>query len=236
MKKGVRRIWKRMWSNTKHPFVVLEEVLDSRIVRGQRVLEHGCGYTAPLLRKYMDRGADLIGVDVVEFEGVEPGLKLYNADIGQLPLESNSIDLIFSRSVMEHVVDAAQVYSEAYRVLKLGGSWVFLTANRWDYASVIARIVPNRFHGALVHQAEGRAEKKVFPTVYRSNSYFQVRDAARKSGLEIEKFDYLGQHPNYFQFSTILYGLASIYEKAILAIPACRVVRGWLLVQLKKPV
>lgn len=234
MKKGVQWIYDRMWLRDKHPYVVLEETISPFIAQGRTVLEHGCGYTAPLLRRYMDRGANLIGADVVEFVGQEPGLTLYNADIGALPLESNSVDLVFSRSVMEHVVEPGKVFRETHRVLKPGGSWVFLTANRWDYVSVIARLVPNRFHGKLVHQTEGRAEKDVFPTTYRSNSYPQIQRWANESNLSIERFEYLGQHPQYFQFSTVCYGVASIYEKFILAVPGCRFVRGWLLVQLTK--
>jgi hypothetical protein len=119
--------------------------------------------------------------------------------------------------------------------LKPGGKWVFLTANRWDYVSVAARVIPNRLHGKLVSSTEGRDEKDVFPTAYLSNSYPQVAKLANASGLTIERFDYLGQHPSYFQNSTVLYGLASIYEKAILAMPIGRFVRGWLLVVLRKP-
>jgi hypothetical protein len=96
-------------------------------------------------------------------------------------------------------------------------------------------VIPNRLHGKLVSSTEGRDEKDVFPTAYLSNSYPQVAKLANASGLTIERFDYLGQHPSYFQNSTVLYGLASIYEKAILAMPIGRFVRGWLLVVLRKP-
>lgn len=235
MKKGVEKIYDRMWSKTKHPYRILEETINAEVTAGKTVLEHGCGYTAPILRTFLDRNATLVGVDMVPFDDPPQGLRLINADISQLPLEDNTFDFVFSRSVMEHVADPPSVYKETFRVLKPGGKWVFLTANRWDYISVAARVIPNRLHGKLVSHTEGRDEKDVFPTVYQSNSYPQVSRLAKDSGLTIERFDYLGQHPSYFQFSTVLYGLASIYEKAILAIPACRFVRGWLLVVLRKP-
>ena len=52
-----------------------------------------------------------------------------------------------------------------------GGRWIFLTPNRWDYVSIISRLVPNRFHGKVVHLTTGREEDDVFPVVYESNSW-----------------------------------------------------------------
>lgn len=235
MKKGVEKIYNRMWSKSPHPYRILEETIDQEVTAGKTILEHGCGYTAPLLRTYLNRNATLVGVDVVPFDQSEEGLRLINADIGQLPIEDNTFDLVFSRSVMEHVTDPSRVYRETFRVLKPGGKWVFLTANRWDYVSVAARVIPNRLHGKFVSHTEGREERDVFPTAYLSNSYPQVSKLANAAGFQVERFDYFGQHPSYFQFNTLLYGLASFYEKAIIAVPFCRFVRGWLLVVLKKP-
>jgi len=235
MKKGVRSIYDSWWAHTKHPYNVLNDALSQSVVKGKVVLEQGCGYTAPLLQQYRDRGAELIGVDVVDFEIEESGMQLIKANIEDLPLPDESVDVVFSRSVMEHVGDPGRVFEEVFRVMRPGGKWIFLTANRWDYVSVVSRLVPNKFHGALVHHTEGREEKDVFPTVYKSNSYGQIKALAKQSGMSVEKFEYLGQHPAYFAFNRCLYWLASVYEKMILKVNAFRGVRGWLLVELRKP-
>jgi 2-polyprenyl-3-methyl-5-hydroxy-6-metoxy-1,4-benzoquinol methylase len=59
---------------------------------------------------------------------------------------------------MEHVADPDAVFSEIARALKPGGAYLCLTANKYDYASLIARIVPNRFHPWIVNRVEGRQE------------------------------------------------------------------------------
>ena len=88
-----------------------------------------------------------------------------------------------------------------YRVLKPGGYVVFLTANLWDYASLIAAVVPNRFHPWIVSKTEGRAEHDVFPIAYRTNTRGAVEKWSRHAGFELLSFSYLGQYPSYFMFN-----------------------------------
>ena len=71
-----------------------------------------------------------------------------------IPLEENCVDVMMASSVMEHVTDPARVYGEIYRVLKPGGHFIFLTANLLDYASIIAKLIPNRFHPWIVSKTE----------------------------------------------------------------------------------
>jgi len=140
-----------------------------------------------------------------------------------------------SRSVMEHVTDPAQVYSEAHRVLRPGGRFIFLTANLWDYASLIALAVPNRFHPWIVARTEGRAECDVFPVAYRTNTRRAVEKWARHAGFEVATFRYLGQYPAYFMFNGFLFLLATGYEKLISNVTALNFLQGWIFVTLRKP-
>ena len=63
-----------------------------------------------------------------------------------MPLADASVDIAMARSVMEHVTDPERVYGEMCRVLQARRPLHFLTANLWDYASLIAKVIPNRFH------------------------------------------------------------------------------------------
>jgi len=152
-----------------------------------------------------------------------------------MPIENGCVDLIMARSVMEHVVDPAGVYAEAHRVLKPGGHFIFLTANLWDYASLIARVVPNRFHPWIVARTEGREEEDVFPIAYKTNTRSAVTRFARETGFEIVAFDYLGQYPAYFMFNGALFLLGTAYEKMIGRIRHLHFLRGWIFVTLRKP-
>jgi hypothetical protein len=135
---------------------------------------------------------------------------------------------------MEHVVDSEAVFKETARLLKPSGRWIFLTPNKWDYVSVIARIVPNRFHAKIVNHTEGREEEDVFPTVYGANSKSQITSLCQKSGFKIHEIRYLGQHPSYLQFNPLLYGLGSVYEKMILATRFTEKIRGWVFVDMER--
>jgi len=53
----------------------------------------------------------------------------YDADI--IPLKTNSIDLVISYEVLEHVRNENESLSELYRVLKPGGEMVFSVPNKW---------------------------------------------------------------------------------------------------------
>jgi SAM-dependent methyltransferase len=218
-----------------HPYRIFEREVERYLRPGHTLLDAGCGRTAPILAKFKGRGRRLIGVDVVDFVSGVDGLELLKHDLAQIPLESGSVDLVMSRSVMEHVTEPAPVYGELYRVLKPGGHFIFLTANLWDYASIIAKLVPNRFHPAIVSKTEGRAEHDVFPVAYRTNTRGAVTKWARQVGFEIVSFRYLGQYPSYFMFNGFLFLLASGYEKLISRVSALNFLQGWIFATLRKP-
>ena len=218
-----------------HPYRTFEHEV-ARLVRPQdTLLDAGCGRGAPILSRFRGKAARLIGVDLVDFTANHDGLELHTGDLGALPLPDASVDLAMARSVMEHVTDPAAVYREMHRVLKPGGHFVFLTANLWDYASLVAMAVPNRFHPWIVAKTEGRAEHDTFPVAYRTNTRGSIEKWARGSGLEVASFRYLGQYPAYFMFNGFLFLLASGYEKLIRNVPGLKFLQGWIFVTLHKP-
>lgn len=234
MKGLTRKIYDRHWKKHQHPFHMFNDKIASLIKPGMAVLEQGCGRTAPILSKMIDKGADLYGLDLVEFRGDHPALHLVNGDISSVPFEDEKFDLVYSRSVMEHVERPDLAFRETYRVLKPGGVWVFLTPNMWDYVSVISRMIPNNLHGKVVKYVQGRPEEDTFPTVYGCNSKSQVRKLCSDNRFEIKDFQYLGQHPAYLTFNPVLYYIGTLYEKLILSSDFFAGVRGWLLVTLAK--
>jgi SAM-dependent methyltransferase len=234
MTKLAERLLERHFGSDEHPYRRLEREVASLLRPDYTLLDAGCGRTAPVLVKYRGKARRLIGVDVVEFDAPVEGVELVNSDLGDMPLPDESVDLVMCRSVMEHVADPAAVYREIHRVLRRGGRFVFLTANLWDYATLIARIVPNRWHPWIVSRTEGRQEKDVFPIQYRTNTQRAVRKWAGGSGFDIESFVYLGQYPAYFMFNGALFWLATGYEKLLRRFEPLRFLRGWIFVTLRK--
>jgi SAM-dependent methyltransferase len=231
-----QQLLERFYADVPHPYRIFERRVDALVGAGVGVLlDAGCGRTVPVLRKYVGRAERLIGVELVKFTDVPPGIETYNADLGSLPLDDGGVDVIMSRSVFEHLADPESVYREFARVLRPGGRVVFLTANMWDYGTLAARLIPNRFHSRIVKMVEGRAEEDTFPTAYKTNTRSAVEHLAAISGLRVEAFDYVSQYPNYLMFNAPLFLIGVAYEKLISRFDALRFLRGWILVTLVKP-
>jgi len=224
----------RFYGDDVHPYELFERGVAAALRPGDTLLDAGCGRTAPVLAKFRGRAARLIGVDLVDYTSEVEGIELIKGDLASVPLPDASVDLIMSRSVMEHVTDPIAVYTELGRLLRPGGGLIFLTANLWDYAALIAKAIPNRMHPWIVARTEGRAEEDVFPTAYKTNTRGAVARWAAATGFEIESFRHLSQYPNYFMFSAPLFLVATAYEKAIRKVDALGFLRGWIFVTLRK--
>src|SRR5688572_2795878 len=150
------RLRRKYFGRDEHPYRTFEREVERYLRPDSTLLDAGCGRTAPVLATYRGKAKRLIGLDLVPFDQAVSGIELLNGDLGRIALPDGSVDLVMSRSVMEHVEDPPAVYREIHRILRPGGHFVFLTANLWDYASLIAKLVPNRFHPWIVARAEGR--------------------------------------------------------------------------------
>lgn len=229
------RLLARYYRNSPHPYKLFERAVEARLSADAVLLDAGAGRTVPVLRKYLGRVRRLIGVELVAFTDVPAGIETYNTDLAHLPLPDGVVDIIISRSVFEHLADPQAVYAEFSRVLRPGGVIIFLTANMWDYGTLIARLVPNRFHARIVAKVEGRAAEDTFPTEYRTNTRRDVERLALRAGLKVDAFEYLSQYPNYLMFNGALFFIGTCFEKLIARFDALRILRGWILVTLRKP-
>lgn len=232
-----KRLLDKHYHDQVHPYRAFEQralaLIDGRT---KTLLDAGCGRTVPVLRKFLGKVPRLIGVELVEFTDVPPGIETHNADLAKLPLPDACVDLIISRSVFEHLTEPDKVYAEFSRVLKPGGKVLFLTANMWDYGTLVARAIPNRFHARIVKRVEGREEEDTFPTAYKTNTRNDVERLARSAGFRVAEYQYLSQYPNYLLFNGPLFFLGMCYEKLISKVDALRYLRGWILVTLEKSV
>jgi SAM-dependent methyltransferase len=225
----------RYFRDEEHPYRLFERTVRGLLRPEHALLDVGCGSTAPVLRKFREACDRLVGIDMVDLDVEIPGIEFYRGDLARIPLPAASVDVIMARSVMEHIEDPAPAYRELVRVLRPGGRLVFLTPNLWDYASLAACVIPNRWHASLVAKMEGRDEEDVFPTHFKTNTFGAVKRWCHESGFELESFQYLGQYPAYFMFNGFLFILGTGYEKLISRFEWLRFLRGWIFVTLRKP-
>ncbi len=227
------RFYSKDWT---HPYRTYEKVIHDHVRPDSIVLDAGCGRTAPVLQKLVGYGKYLIGIDVCHLHNTQENksLHLINSDLQAINLRDNSVGVVISRSVLEHIGNPEKAYREIHRILKPGGHLICLTPNYYDYASLIAKLIPNRFHSCIVRLTEGRNEDDTFPTYYRSNTERDIKKLAKTTGFEVTLIDYLGQYPSYFMFSPMLFILGTVYDKMICAFDSLKYLRGWILVVLKK--
>ena len=94
-------------------------------------LGSGAGFDCFLARKKTGASGYVIGIDMTKemikkarTNALKLGydnVKFYHAEIEQLPLENDSIDVVISNCVINLAPDKKKVFEEAYRVLKPGG-------------------------------------------------------------------------------------------------------------------
>ena len=229
--KTIQHLW---YPPEAHPYVIFENTVRSYLHSAIVILDAGCGRAAPVLHRLAPLAGRAIGIDLIVEKQITHGIEILSADLHALPLPDSSIDLIYSRSVLEHIEKPAHVFLEFARVLRTGGHLVCLTPNKWDYASLIAMAVPNTWHPAIVAATEGRARSEVFPTYYRANTRRKLRQLSEYSGLRIIRFEHLGQYPNYLAFSPVLFRLGCYYDRLLATISALHWLRGWILADFAK--
>ena len=107
-------------------------ILDTgHITPGMSVLDIGCGpgnFTAD----YAGIGADVIGIDLapkmIQIARERfPNVQFQTADIESLPFESAYFDTVVSGYVTHHLARPEIAFREVSRVLKPGGSFIFVT-------------------------------------------------------------------------------------------------------------
>ena len=234
--KPVEEQMRAMFPSETHPNRVIERAILARLAPEATVLDIGCGRTAPNLSPLIGKAAKLYGIDVMDFTIADERLELFANDVRDMKdIPSGSVDLAYSRAVMEHLERPEEAYREIARVLKPGGVYVYTTPSIYDYGSIAALLIPNRFHARIVSATEGRAGEDVFPTVFGSNSLRAIRKHAALTGLAVDEFAYIGQYPSYLVFNRVLFWLGSIYQKAIERFAVTRPLQGWIFCVLKKP-
>lgn len=197
---------------------VLNQGIARRLRPGCRILDAGCGCDAPIAARHAPGTSLCAGVDLVETFAPPAGVSLTRADLNILPFRDGVFDLIFSRSVLEHLLDPPRTFREFDRILKRGGALVVVTPNKYDYASILARLIPYRFHRFFLRSTAGDEVYNEFPTHFRCNTQRAILKALEGTSLRIERISFLRHYPYYLMFSVPLFYLGVAYDRIITAL------------------
>lgn len=125
----------------------------------------------------------------------------------QIPLDDDSVHIVVSDFVLEHVEDFTQFYSEVDRILTNGGWFCARTPHKYSYVSILSRVLGNKSHvGILRHAQKDRKSEDVFPTYYKANKISTITRTfvGYKNKSFVNRAD-----PAYFFGNRIIYLLQS---------------------------
>jgi ubiquinone/menaquinone biosynthesis C-methylase UbiE len=128
----------------------LPKVVDFSAFHGQRLLEVGCGIGTDLVR-FAKGGARVTGVDLAqtaidlarknfELNGVvAEELRVANGEA--LPYPDASFDAVYGHGVIQYTADAPKLIREMHRVLKPGGTGIFMVYNRVSWLNAMSKLM-----------------------------------------------------------------------------------------------
>jgi SAM-dependent methyltransferase len=204
---------------------------------GGRILEIGAGPTNET-SKFLATLGELHGVDLDPDVTTNTALVKATTITGeQYPYEGSSFDICVSNFVCEHIGDPIAHLREVGRVLKLGGTYVFRTPNRYHYVSAVASATPHWFHRAVANRVRNLPAEAhdPYPTFHRLNSKRAIGECSRRAGLNLATIRFVEKEPSYGMFARPAFLAMMAYERIVNAIPTLEWLRANLFVVLQKP-
>ena len=216
-----RRLARRLRLEDDKPFWQRFERLAAtelrRLAPGSAVLDLGggrrCVYAGAL-----EDGPDLrlIAVDISadELAMNRDVAETCVADVAQeLPFPDESVDLVLSRALLEHIDGVPNAVRNIARVLRPGARTLHLVPCRYSLFGTAARVLPfgpllRLVHGFMPH-TRGQVE---FPVVYDHGHPAAMKRVFKHAGFRQVRVEVCWAQPGYFEWFTPLFMLTSLYE------------------------
>lgn len=157
----------------------------------ETLLDVGCG-RGEHLREFQKLGYQVKGVDLsqeVKELLKDTEIEILDIEKEQLPYENESFDVLFNKSLIEHLSNPENFMREAYRILKPGGRLITMTPD-WESVYKI-------FYEDYTHR-----------TPFTKESLYDIHQIFGFKKVEIRKFKHLPilwKYPWLNIFSKILY-------------------------------
>jgi len=221
---------------------IYEAFLSQHVSEQTAWLDAGCGkHVLPTWREdaertLVNRARLVIGCDVDA-----PSLRQhatikwrFAADLGRLPLKTESVDLVTCNMVVEHLDRPADAFAEFARVLTEGGRVIVHTPNAYSYFVLGSRFVPRGPKLKMVRALDGRVQDDVFPTRYRANTPRKLRALMANAGFEEERIWMLASDAVLAAANPLLTAVELMYIRLTMT-SALRLLRVSMLASFVKP-
>jgi ubiquinone/menaquinone biosynthesis C-methylase UbiE len=190
---------------------------------GRRVVDLGAGRTSHFVAlQDPASSAEIVGLDVDRDElamNRDLDRKVVVAPGDPLPFADASVDLVVSRSVLEHVEGVSHTLAEAHRILVPGGRTIHVFASKRAPFSLLNRVLPQRTSGWLLRNLVPGSDGRLgFPARYEHCTASEMEDVLRRHGFEVERTEVSYYQSDYFGFLVPLYLLSVGYELVVRAL------------------
>ncbi len=128
----------------------LPQLVDFSSFRGLRLLEVGCGIGTDLVR-FAKGGARVTGVDLAPtaIDLAEKNFALHGVAADELrvangealPYADATFDAVYGHGVIQYTANAPQLIREMHRVLKPGGTAIFMVYNRVSWLNALSKVM-----------------------------------------------------------------------------------------------
>jgi ubiquinone/menaquinone biosynthesis C-methylase UbiE len=204
---------------------IYKELIFRLVDKDTYILDVGCGHSE-LLSDIYSKTDHTYGIDP-DPNALNRNTNIKNIErayVEKMPFENNFFDVIVLAWVLEHLSDPAKAFSEIHRVLKPGGSVIFITPNTYNYNVWIIRLIPEKFHDFFTKKLYQRQENDTFSKKYRINSIKRIDEILSKIGFKKEYLITNGD-PSYISFNNLTFKIAILLEKILNKKPfkKCRV-------------
>lgn len=133
-----------------------------------------------------------------------------------LPFKDDSVDLVVTRTLMEHLANNEVFLSETLRVLRPGGRTLHVFPGRYAPFAILNRILPHRMVVAVLFAVFPRWRDHCGFPAYYTNCYApRISTIMRDQGYEIELVKLRYYQSIYFKFLVPLYILSLAYDLAM---------------------
>lgn len=195
---------------------VVKDVINAK-PRNTVAVDVGGGTTCPFARVLKpDGNTIIIALDISQDQlrcNNDVKGKLVADVVKNLPFGNGTIDLITSRSVLEHLGDVGDFVRHSRDVLKPGGYWVHLFPSKFAPFAVINQLLPKAWSRTLVG-ALFPSQKGIcgFPALYNMCYYSAMENLLRKNGFD--RVDIVASYyqSQYFSFCFPLFVASAAYE------------------------
>lgn len=176
----------------------------AELERGSTVVDLGGGRTCSFAASLPEgHGLRLVAVDVSqeELDANDTVDEKQLADVSEsLPFDPHSVDLIVSRTLLEHVDGVQAAAKNMALALKPQGTTLHLVPCRYALFALVARIVPfgiaKRLLHVLIPESKGVVEFEVF---YDQCHPSGLERAFRLAGFDTVEVEYTWDQSDYFK-------------------------------------